>query len=278
MTAVDVSDVTVDGGDYFIQYGSEYMMQQFQYRHINNTDNIQITWRGRSTCPPTTAPMLLQIYNQGTPLATADSYSETNQDSSFAFDSTKTQAGQGITGDGGTLSSAKVYLKKVGGTLSGRNMRVAIYSHTGTFGTSGSPSTLLATSDAIDASVLTASFALIEFTFSGANKITLTNGTNYFLVYNAVADFLNGESIGLDASSPTHGGNYWDDFNGVINTQDLCFYVYTQTTAPGWETLDTENRQPADTDFEMKATVSTNLSNYYDSNNQVTARVYQQVI
>lgn len=45
-----------------------------------------------------------------------------------------------------------------------------------------------------------------------------------------------------------------------------------------WETLTTVNAVPADTDFQVTVKKTTNLSNYYDSNNVITFRSYQQVI
>lgn len=58
------ANVAVDDGDYFIEYGSEYMIQEYKFKHNNSTDNIMITWRGRSTKDPRTSPILLQIFNQ----------------------------------------------------------------------------------------------------------------------------------------------------------------------------------------------------------------------
>lgn len=45
-----------------------------------------------------------------------------------------------------------------------------------------------------------------------------------------------------------------------------------------WETLDYDNTKPADTDYILWFNITSNLSNYYDSTNQVTCRIYQQVI
>lgn len=60
------SDVAADDGDYVIQFGSEYVISEFKYRNPrgNNTDNIAITWKGRSTESTVTSSILLQIYNQ----------------------------------------------------------------------------------------------------------------------------------------------------------------------------------------------------------------------
>ena len=63
MNSVQAGNTTVCDTDYYIEYGSEYVISQFKYTHINNTDNILITWEGRSTLASTVSPILLQIYN-----------------------------------------------------------------------------------------------------------------------------------------------------------------------------------------------------------------------
>lgn len=56
-------DVASDDGDYFVEYGSEYLTRQYQYKHINNTDGIRFVWKGRSTLAASVSPILIQIYN-----------------------------------------------------------------------------------------------------------------------------------------------------------------------------------------------------------------------
>lgn len=60
------SDVGGDDGDYFIEYGSEFMIREYKKRWTNNTDNIFFTWRGRSTLSSLISPILIQIYNIST--------------------------------------------------------------------------------------------------------------------------------------------------------------------------------------------------------------------
>lgn len=57
------SDVAADDGDYFVEYGSEYMIREYKKKWINNTDKITFTWRGRSTLACSISPILIQIYN-----------------------------------------------------------------------------------------------------------------------------------------------------------------------------------------------------------------------
>lgn len=52
--------------------------------------------------------------------------------------------------------------------------------------------------------------------------------------------------------------------------------VYNHDT-PGWETIDSDNATAANTDFDLSATVSTNLANYYDAYYIITCRVYQEI-
>lgn len=44
-----------------------------------------------------------------------------------------------------------------------------------------------------------------------------------------------------------------------------------------WETLDTDNTSSADTDFELQGTQSVDLTDYYDANNWVAFRIYQDM-
>lgn len=57
------SNVLSDDGDYFIEYGSEYMIRNYQRNNTNNTDTPQFTWRGRTTYDTRVSPMLVQIFN-----------------------------------------------------------------------------------------------------------------------------------------------------------------------------------------------------------------------
>jgi len=143
-------------------------------------------------------------------MAVVDTYSSSNYDNdAFLFTGAEVKYGQSFSGTGNfTLTSCSFYLRKEG-TPPG-NMQAEVYAHTGTFGGGGTGTgSVLATSvTQVADSVLTTSYANIIFTFSGANQITLTNGTRY-VVNTAYAggDVSNRLWIGRDASSPTHQGN-----------------------------------------------------------------------
>lgn len=64
LTPVQVSQVNGDDGDYFIQRGSEYTAMHFQRKGINNTSNINVSWKGRTTISTLISPFYLQIFNQ----------------------------------------------------------------------------------------------------------------------------------------------------------------------------------------------------------------------
>lgn len=61
------------------------------------------------------------------------------------------------------------------------------------------------------------------------------------------------------------------------STSTVYLQVYNRNSA-SWETLTSNNSANADTDFTLTATISSNLSYYYDANNWVAARVYQQAV
>lgn len=169
----------------------------------------------------------------------ADSYSESNQDAGWSVDAVaagnKAKVAQSFTANGNIINSAKFYLKKNG--LPTGNAIAVIYAHSGTYGAADSNPTgaALATSDNLDVSTLTTSYQLITFTFSGANKISLTNGTHYFISFEySGGDGSNYISVGRDGSSPSHAGSTSVTNNDAPTSWvnnfsiDTIFYIYTQ--------------------------------------------------
>jgi hypothetical protein len=178
--------------------------------------------------------------------STTDFYSETNNNYNWPMGEPYTDPGSVAqsfhVSANKTLLTATFYLKKdTGGSPTG-NAVAKLYSHTGTYGTSSKPDTLLATSDNFDTSSLTEAYSLITFTFSGANQYSLISGTNYVIV---LSYYVGGDNdyfyIGADNSSPTHGGNLvsGDDREDTtwtaFSSYDLCFYINNATTAD-WNT------------------------------------------
>jgi hypothetical protein len=61
--AVNYGNVSTNDGDYFIQTGSQVMIQEYKSLHQNNTDSINFNWMGRSTVAPSVSPFYIQVYN-----------------------------------------------------------------------------------------------------------------------------------------------------------------------------------------------------------------------
>jgi hypothetical protein len=165
-----------------------------------------------------------------------DSYSETNQDSytylsgNAAPNPDKVGQSKSFTGKSGKLHSCKWYMKKVLSPTG--NMTAKLYAHTGTYGTSSKPTgSALATSGNFDVSTLTGSYALVTLTFTGDQQYTMANGTYYCIALEfSGGDTNNYLDIGVDTSSPTHGGNQATTADGSTWTEsagaDFPFYVY----------------------------------------------------
>lgn len=137
---------------------------------------------------------------------------------------------QSFTGNGTILDSAKFYGSKYGSPTG--NIYAVLYAHTGTYGSTGKPTgSALAISNAVDITTLSTSNDLINFTFSGANRVTLVNGTKYFISL----EYSGGDSSNYlrgyyDITSPTHSGNYSRYYSGAWaydSARDTIFYVYS---------------------------------------------------
>jgi len=162
-----------------------------------------------------------------------DSYSESNQDNEGNVGGIFPALGQCFTGSGAAIGSAQWYIKQyITGGATG-NAIAKIYNTTGTYGTNAKPSgAALASSSLLDISTLTTSYALYTFNFTGANSITLTNGTRYCLTIENYDTWGGSErvTLGRDGSSPSHSGNDCYLYSGTWNAPfagDFCFYVYS---------------------------------------------------
>jgi len=158
-----------------------------------------------------------------------DSYVEANQnDSMWLGAAYVTEGGQSFTSGGGTLDRVDLWLLKSG--LATGDMTVKIYAHSGTYGTSSVPTgDVLATSGAIASSTLANGvYGLISFSFTGANRINLTETYYTVNLYYAGGDSAKFVKWGQDSSSSTHDGNeFYDDSGWVVESgMDQIFYVY----------------------------------------------------
>jgi len=102
-----------------------------------------------------------------------------------------------------------------------------IYSHTGAYGSTGVPDTLLATSLPYVTTRWDNSY-LMPFRFEGAEAIDLPAG-NYFVSVECVdGDATHHVKLSLDTSAPSHGGNLATRTGGVWTaaaTKDMIFYI-----------------------------------------------------
>jgi hypothetical protein len=142
----------------------------------------------------------------------------------------KTRIAQSFTSQGGKLSKASFFLKKVNfptGTITAH-----LWSHTGTFGADdGLPGTLLATATtSVDVSLLTGSFQVIDFNFA---PYQLVDGTHYFVgIEFTGGSGTNNLRIGNSAGGSDDHPGRTADFDGTWaivgtapSTRDLVFAV-----------------------------------------------------
>jgi len=188
------------------------------------------------TTANTTVLSMASLQTRGVPTDIA-SYDQTHQDTlTNIFAGSAIAQGQSFqVASECRLENCKFYAKK-GGSPTG-NITATIYASTGTLGSTSKPTgSALATSQPIDISTLTTSLALITFTFTAENRITLAASTNYVVVINFNGgDGANYLTIGLDSSAPTFNGN--NSFSGDLSTwtavsgNDLIFFVYASFAA-----------------------------------------------
>lgn len=143
----------------------------------------------------------------------------------------------GITGKGqafnasqnATITGVSFRLKKIG-TPAATTMTAKLYSTTGTYGSSARPNTLLATSDTINVSTLTTSYATSTLTFSGANQYAMTSGTKYAIQLDVDITGTATNAVVAGLIAPTgglHSGN-WFTYDGLYTTYsdiDMIFEV-----------------------------------------------------
>jgi hypothetical protein len=138
-----------------------------------------------------------------------DSYALANQNNEFPVYATLSSVGQTISVSKTSVINTASFIAKIVGTVTG-NVTASIYAITGSFGSTAVPTgSALATSDNINITSISTSYQTVTFTFSGANKITLTSGTNYALVVNYSGGSAgNVLELGVNTSAPTADGNF----------------------------------------------------------------------
>ena len=158
-----------------------------------------------------------------------DTYASSNKSAQISmYSNNNEQVGFAVTlGSDKNIQTVDFFLDKVGTPTADSVMKAKIYAVTGSVGTSGLPTgSLLATSIDVDVSVLTGTFAFVQFTFEEPYAATAGNYA-ILLEYNS-GDASNYVRIGTDSSSPTHGSNAFatDTVNtgwAADTTQDIIF-------------------------------------------------------
>ena len=165
-----------------------------------------------------------------------DSYGNLNVNDTDTLSTTIPKMGQSfITPNDGinyNLNSARFYIYNVGGTATG-TVYAQLYSHSGTYGTSSLPNTVLSTSTVVDISTIPDESGFFTFTFDG--NYSMSANTNY--VITIISDDITGSlEVGDDTSATTHGGNSARFITGVWTADalsDLAFIVCGSSPATG---------------------------------------------
>ena len=133
-------------------------------------------------------------------------------------------------GANATLLTKAIFRLKVGAGTPTGDMTAILYAHSGTFGSSSIPTgAALATSDAISAATLDATYRDVTFTFSGTEIVSLAASTNYCIaIEHPTADGSNYVHADGD-STGSHGGNKSAQNGGWVAAaaEDLQFAVFT---------------------------------------------------
>ena len=176
--------------------------------------------------------LLVTIIGRGQTLIA--SYSESNYTTNAYFGTYKMFGETFYNTVQDTLISCKFYINRLGGGTVG-SVKASIYATTGTFGTTMIPTgSSLATTDDLAAMSITGTLTLVNFNFTGVNKIILSPGTYYAIVYDGTGYVSGGAlNVGLMSPTGTYAGNSVR-YNGTTwtsNTQDLIFYVYANPSS-----------------------------------------------
>ena len=154
-----------------------------------------------------------------------DSYGEGNQSTywNLASDASGSMGGQAFTlAADDQIVSVKFWVKKSAGGSG--TYTVELYAATGTVGTDATPTGSVLATVSQNISALTTEYALVEYTFS--TPYDATAGDYWVGVKNNNNAATGIVIMGVDNTSPTHGGNggYYD---GSWHTGgDVCFYLY----------------------------------------------------
>jgi len=193
-----------------------------------------------------------------------DTYASSNHDAQLSMHSANNeQVGFALTlASDKNIQTVDFYLDKVGTPTAGSVIKAKIYAVTGSVGTSGLPTgDALATSIDVNVSVLTGSFAFVQFTFEEPYVATAGNYA-IAIEYNA-GDSSNYVRVGNDSSSASHGSNsFKTDSSGsgwVVIGNDFIFKL--NSAGPNIDSLMIYEGDYPDT-FEILVQADTRLLRY----------------
>src|SRR3990172_2491981 len=69
---------------------------------------------------------------------------------------------------------------------------------------------------------------------------------------------------------------HWNGQTELAPTTSTVYLQIYNYTLASWENLDSDNTTGADTDFDLDGSITVGVGDYYDANNHVTIRVYQE--
>lgn len=159
-----------------------------------------------------------------------DSYTGATTDNNIMFyNGGVSEDGQSFSCGGNYTLDSCVFKISKSGTPTG-NYYAQLYSHTGAYGSTGDPDTLLATSEALDAANLSTTPTDKTFAFSGANRVSMSATYYYIVVKYLGGDASNMVMVRDCYATHTHsgceaykvGGGAWSNSTAA----DIYFIVY----------------------------------------------------
>jgi hypothetical protein len=159
-----------------------------------------------------------------------DSYGSANWSVDQWLNNTKMYQSFTTPGSVYKLASCKFYCNRDGSDAN-QKIRAKLYSHSGTYGSSSVPNTLLATSSDVNiSSVGVGASAWVTFTFDGTYSLS---ASTYYCIIIEVDSGSAALNTGEDNTSPSHGGNdgIWNGASWDTWSDDLIFEVYGDVSA-----------------------------------------------
>lgn len=140
---------------------------------------------------------------------------------------------QSFTGDGKVLNSVSFKIGRRGSPEGQIFARIYAETHATAFGTDSLPTgTALAVSDAKNTESFSSNLEYVTFTFSGGNKILLSNGTNYVVTLEWAGSPTSSDTLNVGYGSGANGNNalkIGSSWTALSN--DMNYILYTDTTA-----------------------------------------------